>query len=157
MTMFEPNQSQKFYLANLGRILQSESITVDQAGLHAYSQVILVDSETLPGGMNDDEFQQANSESIPYMKASLNASVASEAPQAAQQQIQTSDHAEEGTSLPQVQGIYEKICNDTPIANLFQKEDLARFVDRICKEKFPLVEPAEVHRYFECEEFRAAL
>ena len=68
MTMVEPNQSQKFYLAIFGKIMQPESLTLDQAGLHAYSQVILVDSETLLGGMinesNDTEYQRASSETI---------------------------------------------------------------------------------------------
>ena len=68
MTMFKSDQRPKFYLANLGKILQPESTTIDQAGLHAYSQVILVDSETLLGGMinesNDTEYQRASSETI---------------------------------------------------------------------------------------------
>ena len=42
--MLEPGQRQKFLLTNLGKALQPESITVDQAGLHAYSQVFLVDA-----------------------------------------------------------------------------------------------------------------
>ena len=82
--MIEPNQSQKFYLANLGKILQSESTTVDQAGLHAYSQVILVDSETLPGGMlndsTDTEYRRANSEAIQDTQASSKTAVSLEAP-----------------------------------------------------------------------------
>ena len=55
--MFEPDQRKKFLLANLGKILQPESISIDQAGLRAYSQVLLVSAETLQGGMlkNDSD------------------------------------------------------------------------------------------------------
>ena len=82
--MFEPGQRQKFYLTNLGKMLHPESTTIDRAGLHAYSQVFLVNAETLQGGMmnndsDDDKYQRASNETIPFMQPSPNKAVAPEA------------------------------------------------------------------------------
>lgn len=154
-------------MANLGKILKPESTTVDQAGLHAYSQVFLVDSESLSGGMLtfkkdvdvEDTTHSVSNASIRYMEAeaSSNMVVTPEEIQVMMQQDQTSAPAKSGPNLLEQHGIYEKICNNTQIAKLFEAEDLASFVDRICKETFPLIKPKEVHRYYECDEFRAAL
>ena len=83
--MVEPLEQQRFILANQGRALNLESITIHQAGLHAYSQVCLVNAaEALQGGMHksnndDDNYQRASNEKIPFMQASLNKSVSPEA------------------------------------------------------------------------------
>ena len=62
---------------------------MDQAGLHAYSQVSLVSAETLLGGMinissvsDDDNYVRASDETIPFMQAPPDKAVAPEAPPA---------------------------------------------------------------------------
>ena len=98
--MVELLEQQRFILANQGRALNLESITIHQAGLHAYSQVCLVNTaEVLQGGMhnnnNDDNYQRASNEKIPFMQTSLNKSVSPEAPMDSQK-----DH-ENSSTLPQ--------------------------------------------------------
>ena len=80
MNMFEPGRRQKFLLTNLGKILQPESATIDQAGLRAYSQVFIANSETLQGGMikkdsDDDSYQPVSNKAIPTMQASSSIAV----------------------------------------------------------------------------------
>ena len=86
----------------MGKALQQESTTIDQAGLHAYSQVFLVKAETLQGGMlindsDDDKYQRAADETIPFMQESPNKVDAPVAPPAVNQdQVLISGRADGG-------------------------------------------------------------
>ena len=77
-----------------------------------------------------------------------------------QQQDQTSEPAEVAPNQLDERDIYEEVCNNSQIAKLFQAEDLATFVDELCKREFPLIDDEVIYIdpfNFESAELQAAL
>ena len=82
------------------------------------------------------------------MQSASNTAVAPEAPQAVQQQDQTSEPAEVAPNQLDERDIYEEVCNYSLLAKLFQAENVATFVERLCKEKYSLIKPENIQKYF---------
>ena len=100
----------------------------------------------LKNDSDDDKYQRASNEVIPFMQASSNKAVTpAEAPQAVQQDqvaapaeassSQLSEHDQDGSLSPDDksdQDLYDEICNNSPVAKLFQANNVTTLVDKLC-------------------------
>ena len=87
--------------------------------------------------------------------------VAPEAPRAVQRD-QVAAPAEAGSSLLEEHDFYEEICNNTPLAKLFQATNLTTLVDQLCRNQLfskenHWIEPKNISDFFESNEFKEAL